>query len=308
MLKTQLRTRLARWLSGGGMRPVVVVALLAALFVAFPDRNFSLGGADAASSSPACASGVGVGAANSGTATATRGGHGCVVIEYVSGGSTQYETFNYTGADQSWTVPSGVSSVTFRLVGAGGGGVPIAGSYGDGGGAGYATGSYSVLAGDVLTVIVGQGGGGELMTLRSGSGTSGCYTGSLTYGGGGRGSSCWSGYAYADRAASGGGRSAVRIANGTEVVTAGGGAGGGWSGNGGAGGGTSGTAGTGGNGGGGGTQTAGGTVTNTLATRGAQYLGGNGYHQGGGVVVVTTAVAVATACQVVVVVRVMSHY
>ena len=50
MLETQLRTRLARWLSGGGMRPVVVVALLAALFVAFPDRNFSFGGAEAASS------------------------------------------------------------------------------------------------------------------------------------------------------------------------------------------------------------------------------------------------------------------
>ena len=160
MLKTQLRTRLARWVRGGGLRPVVVVALLAALFVAFPDRNFSFGDAEAATS-PACVSGVGVGAVNSGTATATRGGHGCVVIEYVSGGSTQYETFNYTGADQSWTVPSGVTSVTFRLVGAGGGGVPIAGSYGDGGGAGYATGSYSVSAGDLLTVIVGQGGGGE---------------------------------------------------------------------------------------------------------------------------------------------------
>ncbi|MFM1777307.1 MAG: hypothetical protein RLZZ260_874, partial [Actinomycetota bacterium] len=177
MLKTQLRTRFMWWLRGGGLRPVVVVALLAALFVAFPDRNFSLSGADAASSSPACASGVGVGATNSGTAASTRGGHGCVVIEYVSGGSTQYETFNYTGADQTWTVPAGVSSVTFHLVGAGGGGVPKTGNYGDGGGAGYATGSYSVSAGAVLTVIVGQGGGGELMTLRSGSGINGCYTG-----------------------------------------------------------------------------------------------------------------------------------
>ena len=85
MLKTQLRTRLARWVRGGGMRPVVVVALLAALFVAFPDRNFSLGGADAASSSPACASGVGVGAANSGTAAATRGGHATDSTDSVRG-------------------------------------------------------------------------------------------------------------------------------------------------------------------------------------------------------------------------------
>ena len=28
MLKTQLRTRLARWVRGGGLRPLVVVALL----------------------------------------------------------------------------------------------------------------------------------------------------------------------------------------------------------------------------------------------------------------------------------------
>ncbi len=93
MLKTQLRTRLARWLRGGGLRPVVVVALLAALFVAFPDRNFSLGGADAASSSPACASGVGVGGTNNATVASTVGGHGCVVIKYVSSGVVSIRNF-----------------------------------------------------------------------------------------------------------------------------------------------------------------------------------------------------------------------
>ena len=267
------------WLNGGGLRPVVVVTLMAALFIAFPDRNFSFGDAEAASSSPECASGVGVGGTNNGTAASTAGGHGCVVVKYVSSGVVQYETFSYTGADQTWTVPSGVTSAIFYLLGAGGGGVPMTGSYGDGGGGGYATGSYSVSTGTVLTVIVGQGGGGELLTLRSGAGINGCYTGSLTYGGGGRGSSCWSGYAYEDRAASGGGRSAVRLSDGTEVVTAAGGGGGGWQSNGGAGGGTSGTASS---DAGGGTQSAGGTVANALATRGAQYLGGNGYHQGGG--------------------------
>lgn len=233
----------------------------------------------APASAPSCASGVGIGGTNSATASATRGGHGCVVIEYVSAGSAQYETFNYAGLDQFWTVPAGVSSVVLHLVGAGGGGVPRSGSYGDGGGGGYARGTYAVAAGQVLTVIVGQGGGGELLTLRSGAGTSGCYTGSLTYGGGGRGSSCWAGYADATTAASGGGRSAIRLADGTEIATAGGGAGGGWAGNGGAGGGLTGSSG---GDSGGGTQSAGGTVTNTLATRGAQYLGGNGYHQGGG--------------------------
>ena len=123
MLKTQLRTRLARWLSGGGLRPVAVVVFLAAFFVAFPDRNLSLRDADAAPlSSPACASGVGVGGTKNAAVASTIGGHGCVVIKYVSSGTPQYETFNYTGADQTWTVPSGVTSATFFLLGAGGGG------------------------------------------------------------------------------------------------------------------------------------------------------------------------------------------
>ena len=175
---------LLRFFRGGGMRPVVVVVLLAALFVAFPDRNFSLGGADAASSSPACASGVGVGGTNNGTAASTAGGNGCVVIKYVDAGVVTYETFNYTGVDQTWTVPSGVTSVIFYLLGAGGGGVPMAGGYGDGGGGGYATGTYTVSSGQVLTVIVGQGGGGAgnldssvaaLQGERMGSGTGGRY-------------------------------------------------------------------------------------------------------------------------------------
>ncbi|MFN5115652.1 MAG: glycine-rich protein, partial [Acidimicrobiaceae bacterium] len=228
---------------------------------------------------PTCAAGVGVGGTNSATAASTRGGHGCVVIQFVDAGVLQYETFNYTGTNQTWTVPTGVSSVTFHVLGAGGGGVPLAGAYGDGGGGGYATGSYTVTSGQTLTVIVGQAGGGELLTLRSGAGVNGCFTGSLTYGGGGRGSSCWPGYAYADRGASAGGRSAVRLSDGTEIVTAGGGGGGGWQSNGGAGGGQSGLAS---GDAGGGTQSAGGTTANALATRGAQFLGGNGYHQGGG--------------------------
>ena len=114
MLKTQLRTRFVCWLRGGGLRPVAVVALLAALFVAFPDRNLSLREASAApASSPACASGVGVGGTKNAAVASTIGGHGCVVIKYVSSGTFQYETFNYTGANQTWTVPSGVTSAIF---------------------------------------------------------------------------------------------------------------------------------------------------------------------------------------------------
>ena len=62
-------------------------------------------------------------------------GHGCVVIKYVSDGVVLYETFNYTGADQTWTVPSGVTSAVFFLLGAGGGGSTYA-TFGDGGGGG----------------------------------------------------------------------------------------------------------------------------------------------------------------------------
>ena len=63
---------------------------------------------------PSCATGVGVGGTNSATLSMTRGGNGCAVIVYVAGGATQYETFNYAGADQTWTGPSGVSSAPDR--------------------------------------------------------------------------------------------------------------------------------------------------------------------------------------------------
>lgn len=214
---------------------------------------------------PACASGVGVGGVNNTNASQNIGGHGCVVIKYRNNASAHFETFNYTGSTQSWTVPDSVTSVTFFLLGAGGGGVPISGNYGDGGGGGYATGSYVVTPGQVLTVIVGQAGGGEMLKLVSGTGINGCYRGTATFGGGGRGGSCWAGYSYADRASSGGGRTAIRLSNTEEIATAAGGGGGGWSGNGGHGGGI-----TGANSGDatGGTQSTGGTTANALATTG----------------------------------------
>ena len=39
MLKTQLRTRLARWVRGGGLRPVVAITLLMMVFVFVPNKN-----------------------------------------------------------------------------------------------------------------------------------------------------------------------------------------------------------------------------------------------------------------------------
>ena len=231
----------------------------------------------AVATSPACSTGVGVGGIGSTTLATTRGGNGCVVIKYSVSGVATYDTFNYTGVDQTWTVPSGVTSATFYLLGAGGGGVPLGTTYGSGGGGGFASGSYTVTSSQVFTVVVGQAGGGVLGVLVSAN----CYRTVATYGGGGRSGSCYgAGQAFDSRGSSGGGRSAIRLSgSSTDLVTAGGGGGGGWTGDGAAGGGTVGlsvssivT---------GGTQTAGG-VTTSPATNGAAYLGGNGYHQGGG--------------------------
>ena len=161
MLEIQLRTRFMWCLRGGGLRPVVVVALLAAVFVAFPDRNLSLRGADAASSSPSCASSAGYGGLTT-DETAAQAGHGCVVIQY---GST-YVSYNYFGSDFSWVVPADVTSVIFHALGAGGGGGRTSTFYGGGGG--YATGTYAVTPGQTYSVIVGQGGSRPTTTSLSG--------------------------------------------------------------------------------------------------------------------------------------------
>ena len=160
------------------------------------------------SASPSCAANVGTGGAASGSNVAlTKAGNGCVVIKYVSNSTTFFETFNYTGTDQNWTVPNDVTSAIFYLIGAGGGGAFGVGQAGGGGG--FATGSYSVTPGDVFKVMVGEGGGGVAGAAITGR--SGRYS-NLTYGGGGRGGSLGGetrGYG------SGGGRSAIRLATGT---------------------------------------------------------------------------------------------
>jgi uncharacterized repeat protein (TIGR02543 family) len=215
--------------------------------------------------SPNCAAGVGVGGV-AGT-TANQAGHGCVLIKFSLSGQTYFETFNYTGANQSWTSPRGVTSVTFYLIGAGGGAMNVAGR-GPGASGGFATGTYAVSTPTTFTIVVGQGGNGTTQSLD-------------TYGGGGK----------ADYG-SGGGRSAIRLANTTEdFITAGGAGGGGYDAKcGGAGGGTTGqdavirTA----NGehGKGGTQTAGGvggySVNAKTGGTGVKYQGGLGRDESGG--------------------------
>ncbi|MFF3109145.1 glycine-rich protein, partial [Kitasatospora sp. NPDC057904] len=200
-----------------------------------------------------------------------------------SSGFTNCTRFTYSGGDQTFTVPAGVSSVYARVFGAGGAGSPRAyytGQYGGGGG-GYTTGTLAVTPGQALTLTVGQGG---LMNSTS-----------STYGGGGAGGQ---GKTQAS-GGSGGGLSAVwNGAYGTNPLLIAGGGGGSSPGAdaltpaAGGGGGTNGgqdnqpTA-----SGRGGTQTAGGagaTQTACAATgAGSQYQGGRGasaalYEGGGG--------------------------
>jgi uncharacterized repeat protein (TIGR02543 family) len=230
---------------------------------------------------PSCAAGVGKGGAGTSNYLTTKAGNGCVGISYKVSGVTTVATFNYLGADQSWTVPTGVTSATFYLIGAGGGGGIFAG-----GGGGYATGTYSSLTpGQTLTVIVGEGGGGVASATRPGVfGYPGRYT-PPTYGGGGRGGSY--GGATANEFASGGGRSAIRLPNATEIATAAGGGGGAYLQCGFGGGGLTGLpTTTSDNSGTGGTQTAGGTggISNNRypGTAGDAYQGGDSKDEGGG--------------------------
>ncbi|CAN2158799.1 Listeria/Bacterioides repeat [Candidatus Nanopelagicaceae bacterium] len=184
---------------------------------------------------------------------------------------TRTETFSYTGSSQSWTVPTGITSLSFDVRGARGGNSNATTSTAtgcSGGGAnigglgGKVTGTLNVTGGSTLYFYVGGKGADAV-----GQATSGGFNG-----GGGVGlytnaslpvssSGCFPG--------SGGGASDIRTSLGTlssrlVVAGAGGGAGGWDPSNGGAGGGL-----VGGNGG---------SVTwgsNTVATGGTQSAGGN---------------------------------
>ena len=156
-------------------------------------------------------------------------------------------TYAYTGADQTFTVPTGCTTVTVAAYGAGGG----AGNGGGVGGAGgYAYGTLSVTPGTAYRVVVGQPGNAGTIAYSSG----------------------------------GGGGYAGLFLGSTPLLVAAGGGGAGYSVNGGAGGGASGSAGaysgscmyTGGQGG---TVTAGG-VTGTSLYEGI--AGSGSYLQGGG--------------------------
>ncbi|MTA38688.1 MAG: hypothetical protein F2566_01350, partial [Actinobacteria bacterium] len=229
--------------------------------------------------SPRCASGVGVGGAASATLSLTQGGDGCVVVAYLSSGTTAFRTFNYTGETQTWTVPAGVTSATFYLIGAGGGGVTQGTGTGTGGGGGFARGTVGVTPGATFAIIVGEAGGGVVPTN-----SGGCSYTPRTFGGGGKGGSCVQ--LRTGMMASGGGRSAVRVTGATDdLITAAGGGGGGYQGVGGAGGGLTGLSGTV-NTTPGGSQTAGGaggfSINGFPGLAGTKYQGGDSRDESGG--------------------------
>ena len=193
-------------------------------------------------------------------------------------------TFEYTGAEQTWTVPSGTGTYTAEVWGAQGG-QGSADGIAQGALGGYAKGTLSVTSGQILYVYVGQGNVYSTTTLVS----------AFNGGGAGRGNSD------TNTRGAGGGASDIRIdgnALANRVIVAGGG--GGSSGTsyiGGAGGGVSGSDGTGGLPGTGGTQTAGGISAfeaemthGSLGqggglTEGSTFTlagGGGGYYGGGG--------------------------
>ncbi len=120
---------------------------------------------------------LGAGRANSANANATGAGGnapGAVGEDariVITDGSTE-TIFNYTGFDQTFTVPAGVTEITVSLWGAGGGAANHNLGWGTrrsgrGGAGAFVTGVLSVVEGEELKIVVGGGGaGGTLATNR----------------------------------------------------------------------------------------------------------------------------------------------
>ena len=199
------------------------------------------------------------------------------MLAFAAPASATTETFNYTGAAQTWTVPAGVTEATFDLYGAQGHGGCCPFSAFPGGLGGRATATIPVTAGTSIQVNVGGQGGDDVGGF-NGGGASGTV-GIGGWGGGGASDIRVGDYGLADRvlvAGGGGGSAGAACENPFS-----GGDGGGLSGK-------PGTAdtstvcgGPGGAGGGGGTQTDGGSATSP-ATEGDFGVGGNGGIIGGG--------------------------
>ena len=86
------------------------------------------------------------------------------MLAFAAPASALTETFNFTGAAQTWNVPPGVGEATFDLLGAQGGGSPRR-PVAPGGLGGRATGTIAVTPDSPIQVNVGgQGGQGDTDT------------------------------------------------------------------------------------------------------------------------------------------------
>jgi len=142
------------------------------------------------------------------------------------------QSFTSTGSTQSFTVPTGVTSISVKAWGAGGGGGGLAGAAGGGGS--YATSTISVTPGEVIGVIVGGGGGGGVnQCLAATGGGAGGSGGNSSFGAGGNGGN--PGAQPCSAGGGGGGGGSFVLRNSTVLFAAGGGGGGGGAESGGAG-------------------------------------------------------------------------
>lgn len=215
-----------------------------------------------------------VGAAGIGALIAASGLCGVVSASAAQVTCTPSAGFNtcvrltYSGAQQSFTVPAGVTSLDATLLGASGNAATAGG--------GRATGTIAVTPGQTLTVTVGQSalGASTVNTFGGGGAGAGVPAGCSRFCGGSGGgmSALWAG--------------AANVRANALLVAGGGGGTGGWPTAGGAGGGLVGGVGSG--GAGGGTQTAGGAGsvwTCAPGGNGSQFKGGpgaGGVNGGGG--------------------------
>ncbi len=96
-------------------------------------------------------------------------------------------TFSYNGAEQTWVVPAGVTSVTIEAWG--GQGRTSGSGVTAGGLGGYATSNIAVTPGETLYIYVGDGGGISYLGGYNGGGNGGTGATSNSNGGGGGGAS-----------------------------------------------------------------------------------------------------------------------
>jgi len=104
--------------------------------------------------------------------------------------SAQTSTYNYTGGVQSYTVPTGISSVGVDMSGACGGNTSNPSSWGYGGAGGRVQCTLAVTGGEVLYLYVGQAGtSGSGTAYAAGGWNGGGTAGNDAQGGGGGGAS-----------------------------------------------------------------------------------------------------------------------